>query len=260
MATSTYRTVTAWALVAGLMACAGAPKRAGTVAGAADGWVQVWSDEFDGTEVDASNWRIQTEKLTARIQTANGYPFTSGRVESAGKREFKHGRVEARIKLPVGVGLWPAFWMLGGDIHTAGWPACGELDIMENVGYGDWVSVALHGPGYSGNTPINGRFFPRTPVSDWHEYGVESSPEAIHWYIDGERVKTSTREEVERHGAWAYDKPLFIIFNFAVGGGYPEGVNKAKEPYFGVPQATADLLRNAPQTMEVDWVRVSEKR
>ncbi|MBZ4334909.1 glycoside hydrolase family 16 protein [Corallococcus interemptor] len=284
MATSTYRAVTAWALVAGLTACAGAPKRSEAVAGAEGGWVQVWSDEFDGTRVDPSNWRIQTDvhvnneqqqytaspdnvsvsggtlKLTARMRTANGYPFTSGRVESAGKREFKHGRVEARIKLPVGVGLWPAFWMLGHDIHTAGWPACGELDIMENVGYGDWVSVALHGPGYSGDTPINGRFFPRTPVSDWHEYSVETSPEAIHWYIDGERVKTSTREEVERHGAWAYDKPLFIIFNFAVGGGYPEGVNKTKEPYFGVPQATADLLRDTPQTMEVDWVRVSQKR
>jgi beta-glucanase (GH16 family) len=280
MAARAVRTLAVWALAAGMSACAGPQKRAVV---SADGWVQVWADEFDGTALDTANWLVQTDvhvnneqqqyttspdnvsvgggtlKLTARLQEANGYPFTSGRVESAGKREFKHNRVEARIKLPVGVGLWPAFWMLGHDVHQAGWPQCGELDIMENVGYGDWVSFALHGPGYAGDTPVNGRFNPRTPVSDWHEYRVETSPEAVRWYVDGELAKTATRAEVEQHGAWAYDKPYFIIFNFAVGGGYPEGVNKTKEPYFGVPQATVDLVRASPQTMEVDWVRVWEK-
>ncbi|RKG91928.1 glycoside hydrolase family 16 protein [Corallococcus terminator] len=286
MAFRPSRTVGAWALVAGLTACAGAPvapQREGALR-TEDGWVQVWADEFNGSAVDASNWIINTNvhvnqeqqqyttspdnvsvsggtlKLTARMESNNGYPFTSGRVESAGKQQFVHGRVEARIKLPVGPGLWPAFWMLGSDIAKTGWPACGELDIMENVGFGDWVSVALHGPGYSGNTPINGRFNPSTPVSDWHEYRVDSSPTDIKWYVDGVLMKTTTRAEVEQHGAWAFDKPLFIILNFAVGGTYPSGVNGAKEPYFGVPQATADLLRQGPQTMEVDWVRVSQRQ
>ena len=135
------------------------------------GWVQIWSDEFNGTSVDQSNWSYITNvhvnneqqqytnsaqnisvsggtlKITARLQSNNGYPFTSGRLESAGKRQFGHTRIESRIKMPVGAGLWPAFWLLGNDINTVGWPACGELDIRENVGYSDWVSGALHGPG-----------------------------------------------------------------------------------------------------------------
>ncbi|RKI10693.1 glycosyl hydrolase family protein [Corallococcus sp. AB030] len=252
--------------------------------GGEDRWVQVWSDEFDGNSVNTANWTPNTTvhvnseqqqytnsgdnisvsngtlKLTARLQWNNGYPFTSGRLESAGKREFSHGRIEARIKMPVGAGLWPAFWMLGNDINSVGWPACGELDIMENVGYGDWVSGALHGPGYSGNTPINGRFYPSSSVSNWHVYRTEYSSSDIKWYIDGALVKTTTRAEVLRYGAWAYDKPLFIILNLAVGGGYPFGVNGASTPYYGVPQSTVDLVRNAPQTMEVDWVRAYQWR
>jgi beta-glucanase (GH16 family) len=252
--------------------------------GGEDRWVQIWSDEFDGNSVNASNWFANTGvhvnneqqqytnspnnisvsngtlKLTARLEWNNNYPFTSGRLESAGKREFGHGRIEARIKMPVGAGLWPAFWMLGNDIATKGWPECGELDIMENVGYGEWTSGALHGPGYSGNTPINGRFYPAGGVSAWHVYRTEYSSTDIKWYIDGNLVKTVTRGEVERYGRWVYDKPLFIILNFAVGGGYPFGVNGATWPYYGVPQSTVDLVRNAPQTMEVDWVRAYQWR
>ncbi|WP_244238047.1 family 16 glycosylhydrolase [Corallococcus terminator] len=252
--------------------------------GSEDRWVQIWNDEFDGTSYNTANWAPNTGvhvnseqqqytnspdnisvsngtlKLTARLQSNNGYPFTSGRLESAGKREFSHGRIEARIKMPVGPGLWPAFWLLGNNINTVGWPACGELDIMENVGYGDWVSGALHGPGYSGNTPINGRFYTNSSVSDWHVYRTDYSSTDIKWYIDGALVKTTLRGEVERYGAWAYDKPLFIILNLAVGGGYPFGVNGASTPYYGVPQSTLNLIRNAPQTMEVDWVRAYQWR
>jgi beta-glucanase (GH16 family) len=250
--------------------------------GGSGNWVQVWSDEFDGTTVNASNWAHNTGvhvnseqqqyssspnnvqvsngtlKLIARNEWSNGYPFTSGRLESAGKREFGHGRVEARIKMPVGPGLWPAFWMLGNNINQAGvgWPACGELDIMENVGFGNWTSGALHGPGYSGNTPITGQFYPSSPVSDWHVYRTEFSTADIKWFIDGALVKTVTRGEVERYGAWVYDKPFFIILNLAVGGSYPFGMNGASTPYYGVPQSTLDLIRQAPQQMEVDWVRV----
>ncbi|MFY0577024.1 glycoside hydrolase family 16 protein [Cystobacter fuscus] len=244
------------------------------------GWVQIWSDEFDGTSVNTSNWSYVTNvhvnneqqqyttssqnvsvsngtlKITARLQSNNGYPFTSGRLESAGKRQFGHTRIESRIKLPVGAGLWPAFWLLGHDINSVGWPACGELDIMENVGYSDWTSGALHGPGYSGNTPINSRFYPNSSVANFHVYRTEYSPSDIKWYIDGVLVKTTLKSEVTRYGNWVYDKPFYIILNPAVGGSYPQGVNGATYPYPGVPQSTVDLIRNTPQTMEVDWVRV----
>lgn len=258
----------------------------GAVGGGGGGWVQVWNDEFDGTSIDTSNWfhntgvhvnseqqqytsspnNVQvsngTLKLIARHEWSNGYPFTSGRLESAGRREFGHGRVEARIKLPVGPGLWPAFWMLGNNINQpgVGWPNCGELDIMENVGFGNWTSGALHGPGYSGNTPINGQFYPSSPVSDWHVYRTEFSSADIKWFIDGALVKTVTRAEVERYGPWVYDKPFYLILNLAVGGTYPFGTNGASTPYYGVPQSTLDLIRQTPQAMEVDWVRVYQWR
>ena len=256
-------------------------KIGGSTGGGTTGkWVQIWADEFNGSGVDGSNWNVVTDvhvnneqqqyttsgqniavnngtlKLTARYQPTNGYPYTSGRLESGGKRQFTHGAVEARIKMPVGPGLWPAFWMLGNDIGSVGWPSCGELDIMENVGYGDWISAALHGPGYSGANPIDaGRHYPNSSVSNFHTYRTEYSPTEIKWLLDGVLVKTVSKSQVTSRGAWVYDKPLFIILNLAVGGAYPQGVNGASSPYPGVPQSTADLIRNSPQTMEVDWVR-----
>ncbi|MBM7119125.1 glycoside hydrolase family 16 protein [Archangium primigenium] len=258
----------------------GAPEQAGQQEQKLAGWVQIWSDEFNGTSVDQSNWSYITDihvnneqqqyttsssnvsvsngtlKLTARAESKNGYPFTSGRLESAGKRQFGHTRIEARIKMPVGPGLWPAFWLLGSDINQVGWPQCGELDIMENVGYGDWISGALHGPGYSGNTPINSRFYPNSSVSNFHVYRTEYSPSDIKWFIDGVQVKQVNKADVTRYGNWVYDKQFFIILNLAVGGSYPQGVNGASSPYPGVPQSTLDLIRKTPQSMEVDWVRV----
>jgi beta-glucanase (GH16 family) len=154
----------------------------------------------------------------------------------------------------VGPGLWPAFWLLGNDINQVGWPNCGKLDIMENVGYGTWTSAALHGPGYSGNTPISGQFTVDS-VSNWHVYRTEYSPSDIKWFIDGRLVKTTPKSEVQRYGNWVYDKPLYIILNLAVGGGYPYGMNGATTPYYGVPQSTADLIGRTPQVFEVDWVR-----
>ncbi len=251
----------------------------GTAGGTGTGWTQIWSDEFDGTSVNTANWSYVTNvhvnseqqqyttspnnvqvsngtlKLIVRRESNNGYPFTSGRLESAGKKEFRHGAIEARLRMPVGPGLWPAFWLLGNDIGTVGWPACGELDIMENVGYGDWTSGALHGPGYSGNTPINSRFYPNSSISNWHTYRTEYSPTDIKWFIDGQLVKTTTKAEVNQYGNWVYDKPMYIILNLAIGGTYPAGVNGATQPFYGVPQATADLVTRTPQVFEVDWVR-----
>ena len=128
---------------------------------------------------------------------------------------------------------------------------------MENVGYGDWVSGALHGPGYSGGSPIDaGRFYPNSSTSNFHTYRAEYSPSDIKWYLDGVLLKTVSKSQVTSRGEWVYDKQLFIILNLAVGGDYPRGVNGASSPYIGVPQSTLDLIKKTPQTMEVDWVRV----
>ncbi|WP_349512831.1 glycoside hydrolase family 16 protein [Erythrobacter sp. NFXS35] len=119
--------------------------------------------------------------------------FISGRINSLGKADFTYGRIEARIKLPADEGVWPAFWMLG----DGRWPDTGEIDIMEYVGETDWIGVALHGPGYSGETPmVNKHFFAEGPdATDWHTYGVEWTKDAILFELDGKLVYRATRPD-----------------------------------------------------------------
>ena len=181
--------------------------------------------------------------------------FSSGRIESRGAYDFTYGRAEARIKLPEGTGVWPAFWLLGNDT----WPATGEIDIMEYVGELGWTSVALHGPGYSGDTPLAQRyFFPGgVSVNDWHIYAVEWSETAITFEVDGNTFYQLTREDVEAFGPWAFHTPKYIILNFALGGEYPFGVNGVITPYRGLPQATVDAIQAGEVEMLVDWVRVT---
>jgi beta-glucanase (GH16 family) len=190
--------------------------------------------------------------------TADGraFDFVSGRLESRGKIEFTHGVVEARIKLPAGAGLWPAFWLLG----TGRWPETGEIDIMENVGDRTWTNVALHGPGYSGNTPLVARrpFPPPADATGWHVYGVEWTTTGFVFIVDGDVFYRVSRAEVEKYGRWAYDTPKFLIFNFAIGGQYPQSVNKVTTPYPGLPASTVDLLKAGEVEMLVDWVRVTQ--
>lgn len=181
-------------------------------------------------------------------------PFVSGRIESQGKFDFQHGRAEARIKLPDNVGVWPAFWLLGNDR----WPDTGEIDIMEYVGEKDWIGVALHGPGYSGETPlVNKFFFPEgVDVTDWHTYAVEWTDEQIDFLIDGHVTYRVTRPMVENYGEWRFDNEKYLILNFAMGGAYPFKTNRIEEPYNGVPQATVEAVKRGEVEMLVDWVRV----
>lgn len=185
------------------------------------------------------------------------YDFLSGRINTQGKFEFTYGTLSARIKLPAGAGLWPAFWALG----EGKWPDCGEIDVMENVGDSSWVSHALHGPGYFGNTPLTHReFFKKgIDVTQWHVYAVNWTADNLIFSIDGVITYTVTRAMVEHYGKWAYDNPKFIILNFALGGGYPKGVNKAVSPYFGLPQSTVDKIKAGQAQMLVDWVLVTKK-
>lgn len=183
------------------------------------------------------------------------FDFLSGRLESQSKFEFTYGRAEARMKLPAGAGFWPAFWALG----SGRWPATGEIDIMENVGDPTWVNSALHGPGYSGNTPLVKRhiFSAGADVSGWHVYGVDWRPDGFTFHVDGQPYYEVTKALVEGYGAWAYDNPKFLIVNLALGGAYPRGVNKVDTPYVGLPAETVEMIKSGGGAVLVDWVRVS---
>ena len=129
---------------------------------------------------------------------------------------------------------------------------------MEYVGEPEWSAVAIHGPGYSGETPfVARRTFPAgQDASDWHVYGVEWTKDAIAFDVEGDVFYTVTRDEIEEKGRWAFDTPKFVILNFAIGGIYPYKVNKLEEPYYGIPQETVDAVKAGEVQMEVDWVRV----
>ena len=183
------------------------------------------------------------------------YDFISGRINTQQKMEFTYGTAAARMKLSGGAGLWPAFWALG----DGRWPDCGEIDIMETIGDSSWISNALHGPNYFGNTPLVYRaHFPQgIDVSQWHIYSVDWTANNIVFKLDGQVTYTVTRMMVERYGRWAFDNPKFIILNFALGGVYPQGENKTTQPYFGIPESTVSKVKNGQAKVWVDWVLVT---
>jgi len=165
--------------------------------------------------------------------------YTSARLLSAGKYEFTYGRVEGRIRIPSGQGLWPAFWMLGG---TSGWPTIGEMDIMENIGKEPaTVKATVHGPGYSGANGIGKTYQLKSGqfADDYHIFAFEWDKTELRWYVDNQLYFTLPSTQVK--GKWVFDHPFFIILNVAVGGGWP-----------GNPDASTTF----PQTMLVDYVRV----
>jgi len=249
---------------------------------AAAPWKLVWSDEFngpDGSAVDASKWVSETggggwgnnelEYYTGRLANAwqqdgnlvikilaekytgaDGVTrnYTSARLKTHGKFSQTYGRFEARIKIPRGQGIWPAFWMMGDDIDKVGWPNGGEIDIMENIGKEPaLVHGTIHGPGYSGEHGISAPFgLPGDArfADDFHMYAVEWEPTAIRFYVDEHLYATRTPADLPKGAKWVYDHPFFLLLNVAVGGGWP-----------GSPDATTVF----PQTMLVDYVRVYER-
>lgn len=170
--------------------------------------------------------------------------YTSAKIHTRGKMLAAPGRVEARIKLPTGQGLWPAFWMLGGDFPTVPWPQAGELDIMESHGsQPSTTSSAVHGPGYSGATPFahahtlaSGAFW-----EDFHTFAIEWSAAGAAFYVDNTMHYVVARSELERFGRSILDQPYFVILNLAVGGHFD-----------GDPASDAVI----PATMLVDYIRV----
>lgn len=171
--------------------------------------------------------------------------YTSGRLITKGKFDLKFGRFEARIRIPKGQGIWPAFWLLGNNIDTVGWPRCGEIDVMENIGREpSIVHGTIHGPGYSGGGGIGASFtLPDNKLfsDDYHVYSVEWSSNKIRWYVDGKLYQTLTPRDLPAGATWVFDHPYFLLLNLAVGGGWP-----------GSPDRTTTF----PQMMLVDYVRV----
>ncbi len=171
--------------------------------------------------------------------TATGY--TSARLNTAGLHQQEQGRFEARIKIPTSTGMWPAFWMLGANLPSVGWPRAGEIDIMENLGRTPSSVVgSLHGPGYSGANPVTRRYdlVGSRFDADFHTFAVEWSSDRINWFVDSTLYQSIKKSYTP--GDWVFDHPFYLILNLAVGGGPP-----------GPPTGTV-----FPQQMVVDWVRV----
>lgn len=236
----------------------------------------VWSDEFDGPEIDNQNWtfetgsngwgnnelqkytngdnvsiedgilKITTEKLDNNTTVGS---YTSTRINTLGKQEFTYGRMEIRANLPEGRGIWPAIWMLGTNLNPIGWPACGEIDILEYVGYEpNTIHSTVHttsGSGVDGNGSSRTL---NTAEEDFHIYGVLWTEKELVFYVDELNNVTHTYAPVSKNDEnWPFDQPQFFILNVAVGGNWGGAL--------GVDNSIF------PQTMEVDYVRVfqSEK-
>ncbi|WP_456290132.1 RICIN domain-containing protein [Paenibacillus sp. AK002] len=233
---------------------------------AAPSWNLVWSDEFNGTSLNRSNWtpeigtgsggwgnnelqyytdRAQNVQvtggnlvITAQKESYGGMNYTSARIKTQDLKSFTYGKVEARIKLPSGQGLWPAFWMLGSNISTVGWPKSGEIDIMERVNLNPYVNGTVHWD--AGGHAEFGRVSGNLDFSQFHVYSIEWDSKYIRWFVDGQQFNefyiengTGNTEEFQR--------PFFLLLNLAVGGNWPGSPNNST-PF--------------PSQMLVDYVRV----
>ena len=233
----------------------------------------IWQDEFEGPAgqlPDAAKWafdvgtdwgNLQLEfdtdraenvsldgqgnlAIVARREDFGGQKYTSGRITTKGLFEQTHGRFEARIKLPIGQGIWPAFWMLGANIDDVHWPQCGEIDIMEYLGQEPRsIHGTIHGTGHSGDDAVSRKHTLAQGGFNlgFHVFAVEWSEGSITWFVDGYAFHTATPADLPHGGTWVYEHPFFIILNLAVGGRWP-----------GPPDENTIF----PQTMLVDYVRV----
>ena len=245
-----------------------------------DNLTLVWSDEFNAAQLDPETWFFETGDgsqygipgwgnnelewylpdnaqlvngslvITAKEENAGGKNYTSARINTRDRFAFRYGRIEARIKLPGGQGLWPAFWMLPQDNVYGTWAASGEIDIMEAVNLGGSGGNVIHGTIHYGgewpnNTYTGGAYVvPTDAQTNFHTYALEWDPTEMRWYVDG--VLYLTQNAWNTSGApypAPFDQHFHILLNVAVGGNWP-----------GAPSDSTVF----PVTMEVDWVRVYE--
>lgn len=242
-----------------------------------DEWRLIWSDEFDGAEIDPAKWEHQvfpgvdsgnrelqhyTNRpdnsfirdgrlvIHAKREDYKDHAFTSARLHTRGRFSFLYGRVEARIRIPSTVGIWPAFWMMPEESVYGIWPRSGEIDIMESVNIADQVYGTIHfgnpahqhtGAGYK--LPTEGEA-PRLFSEDFHVYTMEWDPTEIRWYVDGNHFSTLNRWVAPAPYPAPFDQKFHLLLNVAVGGNWP-----------GPPDETSVF----PQEMEIDWVRVYQR-
>lgn len=241
-----------------------------------DDWKLVWSDEFDSDSVNADNWnfvlwdagRVNKEwqkyvKDTSNYKIEDGKlyitatktgenekgGYSSTRLNSKGKQEFKYGRIEFRAKMPDshGRGTWPALWMLGSNHDEVGWPQCGEIDVLEYVGFQpDTIHTNIHTQYQHGTTDFHAITPLPTAEEEFHNYGITWTKDSIKFYLDTpENVINTYAPEVKTADNWPFDQPFYLIMNFAVGGAWG-GQKGVDETIF-------------PQTMVVDYVRVYQR-
>jgi beta-glucanase (GH16 family) len=183
------------------------------------------------------NARVEGGSLVieSRKEDYAGAHYTSASVNTLGKKEFFHGRIEVRAKIPTGVGSWPAIWMMGTDVATVGWPACGEIDIMENVGYEpDTIYATVHTPGSvndPGKVVKGGHIVIADPFADFHVYAVEWHADRLDFFVDDEKYFTY-KKDARYPDYWRFDKPFYVLLNTAVGGnwGGAKGIDDAIFP------------------------------
>lgn len=240
----------------------------------AQGWVLDWEDNFDKPGLpDASKWNYETgyirndEKqyytkaridnarvedgklvITAQKDNFEGHPITSASLTTDGIKSWTYGRFEVRVKVPTGKGTWPAVWFLGDNIDEVGWPKCGEIDLMENVGYDpDKVHFNIHTAAYN---HVNGKGkganltvadFP----NDFHTYVLEWGPEKMDFFFDGEKAFSFEKEPNATVEQWPFDKPEHIKLNLAIGGGW------------GGREGVDDSI--FPARYEIDYVKVYKR-
>jgi beta-glucanase (GH16 family) len=231
------------------------------------GWKLVWNDEFSGTSVDLTKWEyevngdgggnnelqyytanpsnsfVQDGKLTIRAQkeTYLGKQYTSARMRTRNKGDWKYGHVEVRAKVPYGRGMWPAIWMLPTDWEYGGWPMSGEIDIMECLGQDPWtIYGTIHfGQSAAAHQQMGGKYTRSgdSYAGDFHTYAIEWDSTSIQWFVDGIKYFAATKSS-------PFDKRFHLLLNVAVGGNWP-----------GSP----DAYTTFPQRMYVDYVRVFAK-
>lgn len=229
-------------------------------------WKLVWSDEFDYQGLpDSTKWGnevgfIRNNELQYytdnRIENSvvkdgqlmligvreqyDSADYTSASITTDGRHSWTYGKMEARMRLPKGQGIWPAFWMLGQNIHNVGWPACGEIDIMEHINSQDTLYGTLHW--HNEKHVSSGAIIPCT-VNEYHNYSIEWDSDSIKWFLDGSKYHSvEIRDSI--NSTSEFHKPHYIIFNLAIGGNWP-----------GSPDKTTLF----PDTVFVDYVRVYQK-
>lgn len=237
-------------------------------------WQLVWSDEFDYKGLpDPEKWNYEVGMIrnkesqyytqgnpdNARVEDGvliieavkedfKGANYTSASLITNGKKEFLYGKLEVRAKLPTGVGMWPAIWMLGNRRKDVGWPECGEIDIMENVGFDpDTIHANIHTKSYNHvkGTNKGSKIYVEAPYKDFHVYSVEWFEDQLVFYVDGRRY-FSFENEKTGNDVWPFDKAHYLILNVAVGGAWGGR--------YGIDESIF------PQQMLIDYVRYYEMK